>query len=86
MKKLGTTIFATVIGLASWRSTSTGASARVVCNEEGDCWHVKTDYQYRPEFHVTVHPDDWRWKEGENYRWHEHEGRGYWHGGTWSDF
>jgi hypothetical protein len=35
---------------------------------------------------VIIHPDDWRWKEGENYKWREHEGRGYWNHGTWNDF
>lgn len=74
------------MGVGALAITSTGAFARIVCNDEGDCWHVKTDYAYRPDFHVAIHPDNWRWKEGENYRWHEHEGRGYWNHGAWTDF
>jgi len=34
--------------------TATGASAAIVCNEDGDCWHVKQKYEYRPEFGVQV--------------------------------
>ncbi|MBP0578983.1 hypothetical protein J8I29_06680 [Labrys sp. LIt4] len=64
----------------------TGASARVVCNEDGDCWHVRETYEYKPEFKLMVHPDDWRWKESEHYRWREHEGRGYWRSGVWVEF
>ena len=35
-----------------------GASARIVCNADGDCWHAHGDYDYRPEFGLTIHPDD----------------------------
>ena len=73
-------------GLGLLAMSSLSASARIVCNEDGDCWHATTDYDYRPEFKLTVHPDDWKWKEGEKHAWREHEGRGYWHGGVWRDF
>jgi hypothetical protein len=86
MRTLGTMMVAALIGAAALAMSSAGAAARIVCNEEGDCWHVQTEYQYRPEHHVIIHPDDWRWKEGENYKWREHEGRGYWNHGTWNDF
>ena len=29
--------------------TATNASAAIVCNAEGDCWHVKDKYDYKPE-------------------------------------
>ena len=76
---------AAVIGLGALGAAS-AASAHVVCNAEGDCWHVATDYQYAPEFGVVIHPDDWKWKEGEKHAWREHEGKGYWHGGSWKEF
>ena len=66
--------------------TAQAASARIVCNSDGDCWHVHGDYEFKPELGVVIHPDDWKWKEGEHFRWHEHEGRGYWKGGAWKDF
>ena len=86
MKKLGTMIFASAMGVGALAMTSTGASARIVCNDDGDCRHVKRDYDYRPDFQLRIHPDNWRWKEGENYHWREHEGRGYWNHGAWTEF
>lgn len=63
-----------------------GASAAVVCNGSGACWHTRTAYTYRPEYGVVVHEDGWRWGRGEHYRWREHAGRGYWNGGRWTRF
>jgi hypothetical protein len=82
MKSITRTLLGASFGLAL---TATGASAAIVCNEEGDCWHVRDRYEYRPEWGLTVHPDHWRWEEHEarRYRWREHEGRGYWRGGRW---
>lgn len=62
------------------------ASAAVVCNEEGDCWRVKKRVEYKPELRLRVYEDDWKWKDGENYRWREAQNdRGYWRGGVWID-
>jgi hypothetical protein len=67
--------------------SSLSASARIVCNEDGDCWHTPDVYAYPPAVHLEVHPDGWAWKEGERHHaWKEHEGRGYWHGGQWQGF
>jgi len=65
--------------------TATAASAEIVCNREGDCWHVREHHEYRPEFGLIIHPDNWRWEEHEHkrYRWREHEGHGYWREGRW---
>jgi hypothetical protein len=65
--------------------TATAASAAIVCNEDGDCWHTKRVYHYRPEFRLEVHPDNWRW-EGRRHHWREHAGRGYWRNGVWIEF
>ena len=62
------------------------ASAGIVCNADGDCWHTQTDYQYQPSFGLTVHPNDWKWNEGEKHAWREHKGKGYWKGGSWQTF
>jgi hypothetical protein len=62
------------------------ASASVVCNGEGQCWHVRRAYAYAPAYGVVVHPDNWRWGAGEHYAWREHPGRGYWRGGVWIHF
>ena len=73
-------------GRASFHCT-TGASAAIVCNEVGDCWHAKEKYDYKPEFNLHVYGDDWAFPEGGKYRWREHEGRGYWGpNGVWIGF
>ncbi len=76
----------TFAGLGVVAMSSLGASARIVCNEDGDCWHSPGAYTYPPTAGIVIHPDDWKWKEGEHHAWKEHEGRGYWHGGEWRAF
>ncbi|MGZ6038285.1 MAG: hypothetical protein ACXWKR_06430 [Phenylobacterium sp.] len=75
---------AAVIGLGAL-GVAGAASAHVVCNAEGDCWHVDNRVQY-PHARLTYHPDDWYFhqKWDEQHRWREaHEGRGYWEHGVW---
>jgi hypothetical protein len=85
--KLASKIAAVALfGVAGMGLTASNASAAVVCNAEGACWHVKEHYDYQPSFGVVVHPDDWRWGSTEHYTWREHEGRGYWHSGVWVGF
>jgi hypothetical protein len=47
--------------------TATGATAAVVCNDEGDCWKVKEKHAYPPDVSLHVYDDDWKW-EGDKYR------------------
>jgi hypothetical protein len=74
------------LGTAMAALTATAASAAVVCNAEGECWHVHHNYNYHPEFGLVVHPDGWAWGANDHYTWHEHTGRGYWHNGAWITF
>ena len=84
MKHFGIAV-AGIVGALAF--TATSASAAVVCNENGDCWHVKETYQDKPEFGVHVYGDDWKFTDNNKYRWREHEGRGYWGPkGAWIDF
>jgi hypothetical protein len=87
MKNITIALFAACAGLAM---TATTASAEIVCNDEGDCWHVKTRHEYKPEFGVRIYADDWKWGDNESkkYRWREHDGdgRGYYRKGVWIDF
>ena len=63
------------------------ASADVVCSStENVCWHVHRHYDYKPEFGVVVHPNNWRWGDTDHYTWREHAGRGYWRNGAWVTF
>jgi hypothetical protein len=77
---------AAALSLGALAFATSAASAKIVCNGAGDCWHVTTDYNYAPEARVVVHPDDWKWKDGENFHWREHAGRGYWNGDNWKEF
>jgi hypothetical protein len=72
--------------LAMMGMSSLSASARIVCNVDGDCWHVHDDYAFPPGVGVVIHPDTWRWRDGERFAWREHDGLGYWHGGEWRGF
>ena len=83
MAKTTTILFSALIGLGTLALTMTSASAAIVCNEEGECWHVRGTVEYKPDLRLHVYPDNWKWAEHEHYKWREHEGHGYWHGGKW---
>lgn len=64
--------------------SAAGASAAVVGNDEGDCWRVKERRDYDPGLKLRVHEDNWKWKDGEKYRWRDAgDGHGYYRGGVW---
>lgn len=76
--------------VAALAFTTTAASAKVVCNEDGDCWRVKTYREYPPEVKLRVYDDNWKWADGDRdrYRWreHDHDRHGYYRsGGVWVD-
>jgi len=86
MTRLGKTLTAALLGAAGLAVTATSASAYIVCNNRGDCWHVRDRYTYPAGFGIVVHDDNWRWHHRHHYRWREHEGRGYWRNGIWVTF
>ena len=69
------------VGVLAFSSLS--ASAAIVCNNSGDCWHTHRAYAYPPGARVVIHPNHWHWGPGQHYAWREHPGPGYWHGGIW---
>jgi hypothetical protein len=77
---------AALIAVSGLAISATAASAAVVCNAEGACWHTKRAYTYHPEYRVVVHPNNWRWGDKDHYSWREHAGRGYWRNGVWVRF
>ena len=85
-KALKTAALAAMLGLGAVVATTGAASAYVVCNNEGECWHVRDQYTYPTGFGIVVHDDNWRWGDADHYRWHEHDGRGYWRNGLWVTF
>ncbi len=86
MKKFAVAAAAIAMSAATLALTTTSASAAIACNREGECWHVRNHYAYKPEFGVVIHEDGWRWGVNERYRWREHPGRGYWRNGIWIRF
>jgi hypothetical protein len=51
-----------------------GASAAVVCNEDGDCWRTKERLTYPPDARVQIYEDDYTLAP--KYRWRDaREGR-----------
>jgi hypothetical protein len=61
------------------------ASAIIVCNHEGDCWHSDRR-ESAPGQNFDYHSDDWYFHQewGSQHRFREyHAGRGYWHNGVW---
>lgn len=86
MRNPGKLALATLFGAGVLAFTAGTAAADIVCNQEGECWHVRHHYDYHPEFGLVVHPDGWAWGPNDHYRWHEHSGRGYWKGGVWISF
>ena len=65
---------------------STGVSAAIVCNDEGDCWKVKEKHTYPPQARVQIYEDDYV-IDSKKYKWREaRPGPGYWRGGVWVGF
>jgi hypothetical protein len=67
---------------------SGGASAAVVCNNAGDCWHTEGRDHYDTSLGVVSHPDDWYFHQhwdasNPNHYRDYHEGRGYYKSGVW---
>ncbi len=85
MKSMSKIAIGLAAGAGMFALSAVGTSAAIVCSGY-DCWHTHAVYDYPPEARIIVHPDDWRWGQGERYAWREHEGRGYWVGDTWTPF
>jgi len=92
--KIRTLVLGALAGAGALAAMAAPASAYIVCNNEGDCWHSETRYN-RPGISFQYHPDDWyfhrRW-EGDrwdryHYRpWRDDAARGYWRNGVWITF
>ena len=98
-KCLTTGAIAALVGVGALAATSTAASARTVCNSDGDCWHESTQYEYPTTLGARFYGDDYRTAHHElerandmdrakdHYTWREnHDGRGYYRQGLWVAF
>ena len=86
MKKFAQLALIGLMGAAGIAASATPASAWIACDRSHDCWHVQDRFAYPRRAGITIHPDTWRWGRRSNYRWREHDGRGYWRGGAWITF
>ena len=83
MKLLTKAVAGAAIGVGVLAASAVTASAAIVCSGNV-CWHTHERYEYPATAGVVVHEDDWKWGPSEKYTFREHEGRGYWHGDTWT--
>ncbi len=85
MKVFGKLLLTGAVAAGISLAAAAPASAYVVCNKDGDCWH--SDVRVRvPGIRFESHPDDWYFhqKWDANRHWRDyHEGRGYYRGGVW---
>ena len=79
-------IAAAGVAAAGMLCLSQPSNAAIVCNADGDCWHSHQTYVYPGDAGIVVHPDTWTFGSEARYRWHEHEGRGFWGHGEWRTF
>jgi hypothetical protein len=89
--KIRTLLLGALVGAGAMIAMADSASAYVVCNRSGDCWHTDSRYTY-PGAGFNAYPDDWyfhqRWDDHYRYRWRGdyHRDRGYYRGGVWIQF
>jgi hypothetical protein len=86
-KTLTLAAIAATLAVGGVAVTAGTASAAIVCNAAGDCWHVDRHRAY-PHVRLQVHPDTWyfhqKWDSDKTHRWHEHhDDSGYYENGVW---
>ena len=64
------------------------ASADVVCNRWGDCWHVRDRLDYPAGVGITFHTDQWGFAHRHGpFHWRaDRFDRGYYRNGVWIAF
>ena len=90
MNTLRTLAATALLGAGVLLATANSASAYVVCNRWGECWHADSRYHYAPGLRIRFYDDGWynrrHWRH-HRYHWREaHDGRGYWRNGVWITF
>jgi hypothetical protein len=79
-------VTAAVFGAGILALTAASASAAILCNAAGECWHARHPYAYPAAAGIVIHPDGWVAAPGARVVWREHVGRGYWRNGIWIRF
>jgi hypothetical protein len=84
MKRFKNILLAATLAVSGVAATAGSASAYVVCNRFGDCWHTDSRVHF-PHVRLTFHPDSWweRHKLNRHYTWHDVDSNHDWHHGYW---
>ena len=88
---LRTGTLAAVVAAGATVATVTTASAEVVCNSDGDCWHTSQRYTTYPTvLGVKFYSDDWQstHRDDAHYHWRDDpkDDHGYYDHGEWHAF
>lgn len=85
-KTLTLAAIAATLAVGGVAATASTASAAVVCNRAGDCWHVDRRVVY-PRQHFEYHPDSWyfhqKWDDNRRHWREHHDDRGWYENGAW---
>lgn len=87
ISRIKSAALASVLALGALGASAPSASAYIVCNDRGECWHQ--DHRYRaPGVGLQWHPDDWYFhRSWDRDHWRDyHGGRGYYRNGVWITF
>ena len=88
---LTTSTVAILIGAGALVVTTVDASARTVCNSNGECWQTTHRYRTYPSV-LGIHFYSNRWARRHHhdskYQWRDRptDDRGYYDNGTWHNF
>ena len=82
---------AAAVAAGATGATVTAASAEIVCNRDGDCWHVTQHYTTYPTIlGIQFYSDDWRdsHRNDSQYHWRDDpkDDHGYYDHGEWHAF
>jgi hypothetical protein len=82
---------ALLVGTGAVATTTSSASAYVVCNRYGDCWNTRHHYNFPVRLGVRFYSDDWHrhhdWDRDRYRHWRgDRDDRGYWRNGVWINF
>ena len=90
-KFLATSAKAAFIAVGALAVTTVSASARTVCNNNGECWQTRQRHKtYPTALGVHFYSDSWarRHRTDRKYQWRDKrdDDRGYYDRGTWHTF
>ncbi len=88
---LKTSARAAIVAAGATVALSSVASAEIVCNRDGDCWHTAQRYsEYPTALGIQFYSDEWRDSHRTDARYHwrddQKDDHGYYQSGEWHPF